>query len=336
MLISDILPSPDNERDHTRGIEELMASIEAYGFVGTIALRGRDDPTVVAGHGRLEALRRLGWTEVPDERIEFLDRLTDDEVAAFRIADNKTGDLSRWNKARLKNSVRRLEAKGFDLKPVGFDFKAKALPYGAERGRTGTAYNLDKVSRTDCGPSGFPELPTVDVRPDRLVGFNYAKSMVDADKAGACCHFFLDDYQFERVWSRPERYLDVLRGFDCVVAPDFSLYLDMPAPMQAWNLYRSLALARWWSDGGVTVVPNLTWAQPETYGWCFSGVPEGSTVAVSSVGCSSRGARAAFNDGLAEALRRCRPSRLLWYGPDTGADVPCEVVRFENERFGGA
>ena len=74
MLISDILPSPDNERDHTRGIEELMASIEAYGFVGTIALRGRDDPTVVAGHGRLEALRRLGWDEVPDERA-MIDRV---------------------------------------------------------------------------------------------------------------------------------------------------------------------------------------------------------------------------------------------------------------------
>lgn len=335
MLIADIRPDPANERDHSRGIPELMASIEDSGFVGTIALRSRDDPTVVAGHGRLEALRRLGWEELPDEHIEFLDHLTDDEVARFRLADNKTSELSRWNRARLKASVRRLEAGGIDMAKRGFDFKGRALPYGAERSRTDEAYNLHLVARGDCGPDGVPVPPPVDVRPGRMVGFNYALSMAEADKAGACCHFFLDDYQFERVWSRPERYLDCLRGFACVAAPDFSLYLDMPEPMQRWNTYRSAALASWWSRQGLTVVPTLTWAQPESYRFSFAGVPAGSTVAVSSVGVAADPeARRVFADGLSEAVRRTGPTRLLWYGPPTGAAPDIDTVRYENDRFG--
>ncbi|MGQ7551471.1 DUF4417 domain-containing protein, partial [Streptococcus suis] len=42
-------------------------------------------------------------------------------------------------------------------------------------------------------------------------------------------------YQFERIWQRPEFYIEKLTEFDCVLTPDFSLYQDMPIAMQIWN-----------------------------------------------------------------------------------------------------
>ena len=61
--------------------------------------------------------------------------------------------------------------------------------------------------------------------PQRLIGFNRALTSQDYDCG---IHFFIDDYQFERVWNTPEKYLSLLRRFRCVIAPDFSLYVDLP------------------------------------------------------------------------------------------------------------
>lgn len=95
--------------------------------------------------------------------------------------------------------------------------------------------------------------------------------------------------------------------------------MDMPAPMQAWNRYRSQALGRWWQDKGLTVVPTLSWAQPESYAFCFEGVPRHSTVATSTVGVKGDAdALAVWADGMREAMRRVEPSRVLLYGGDDG------------------
>lgn len=120
---------------------------------------------------------------------------------------------------------------------------------------------------------GYPLLQPGDARSGRLVGFNFAKSMHEADKRGAGCHFFIDDYQFERVWTYPEGYDELLRRFECVVTPDFSLHMDMPLPMMAWNHYRSQALGLYWQRGGLKAVPTLSWAGPDSYASCFEGFP---------------------------------------------------------------
>lgn len=337
MLISDIIPYERNARRNEKAIPKVAESIREFGFKGTIVLRSHADPTIVCGHTRVAACKSLGWVEMPDEYITWCDDLSDDEVKALRIADNKTGDIATYNKAMLREEVRSL--KDFDMTRFGIDFKSKRLQYGAERLKTDRAYNLHLVDRGGCGAGGFPELAPVDVRPDDLMGFNYAKSTEANAKRGNGCHFFIDDYQFERVWTSPEKYLDVLKPFGCVLTPDFSLYMDMPAPMQAWNRYRSQALGRYWQDSGLTVVPTLSWAQPESYTFCFEGVPRHSTVATSTVGVKGdAGALAVWMDGMREAMRRVEPSRVLLYGGDVGFDFgDTEVVYYKNsvtERMG--
>lgn len=175
-------------------------------------------------------------------------------------------------------------------------------------------------------------LQPCDARSGRLVGFNFAKSMHEVDKRGAGCHFSIDDYQFERLWNSSAQYLGVLRGYDCVVTPDFSLYMDMPDPMQEWNRYRSAALGHYWADNGITVVPTLSWAQPSSYRFCFKGIPKHSTVATSTVGVArDKDAQKVWHNGMREAMKRLEPSRVLLYGKNVGFDFGgCDVVEYAN------
>lgn len=53
-------------------------------------------------------------------------------------------------------------------------------------------------------------------------------------------HFFTQDYQFQRVWMKPDTYMPLLKKAACVLSPDFSLYTDMPVAMQIYNHYRSI------------------------------------------------------------------------------------------------
>ena len=331
MLISEIKPYPRNARRNEAAIPRVAESIKAFGFKGSIVLRSHDDPTIVCGHTRVAACKSLGWEEIPDEHIQWCDDLTDDEVKALRIADNKTGDIATYNISMLKSEIKSL--KDMDMGRFGIDFKSKGLAYGAERLKTDRAYNLDIVNRGDCpSGTGMPALGRCMAKPDGMLGFNYAKTATAADKRGKACHFFIDDYQFERVWTSPARYLDALKGFRCVLTPDFSLYMDMPDAMQRWNRYRSQALGSWWQRQGLKVVPTLSWAQPESYAFCFDGIPRRSTVAVSTVGVKGdEAATSVWRDGMREAVRRLAPRRVLLYGGRLDFDFGgAEVLEFKN------
>ena len=79
-------------------------------------------------------------------------------------------------------------------------------------------------------------LPFIGGIPTCLLPFNRAMTTKRQDCA---VHFFLDDYQFERIWRQPEKYLPVLKRFQCSLSPDFSLFADMPLPLQIYNTYRN-------------------------------------------------------------------------------------------------
>ena len=230
-----MVPYGKNPRHNEKAVPVVAESIKEFGFRGAVVLNRESEggtpehPIIVNGHTRIAAMKSLGWSEIPDECIVYTDGLTEEEVKALRLADNRTGEVATWNKTLLQHEMRGI--KNLDMSRFKFDFKNKSLPYGAERLRTDDAYNLGICSRLDCGRDGFPKLPKTDAKPNELQGFNFAKSTPAADKRGKGCHFFIDDYQFERLWNSPSRYLGVLRGYDCVLTPDFSLYMDMPDPM---------------------------------------------------------------------------------------------------------
>lgn len=311
LKIDDIIPYPRNARHNERAIPAVAESIKEFGLRGTIGLESKENPVIVFGHTRVEACKALGWSEIPNEKIEYCDDLTQEQIKAFRIADNKTGDIATYNKSMLREEVRSL--KDFDMTRFNVDFKSKLLPYGAERLKTDSAYNLNLVNANCCaGKYGMPKLKACNFEPEHLIAFNYAKS---AKEFRCGIHFFIDDYQFERLWTRPLAYIDLLKQFECVLTPDFSLYMDMPYPMQMWNVYRARALGYIWQERGLKVIPTLTWSDKNSYDFCFNGLPKGATLATSSVGVkNNESALKAWKQGMGVALDTLKPKKLILYG----------------------
>lgn len=102
---------------HSQQIEKLAANIRAYGFVLPIVVGS--DNEVLAGHARLEAAIQLGMAEVP---VVSQAHLSEEDQRAFMLADNKLGELSKWEESVLKQELQflaPLELK-VSLPDVGF------------------------------------------------------------------------------------------------------------------------------------------------------------------------------------------------------------------------
>ena len=204
------------------------------------------------------------------------------------------------------------------------------------RDRTIGAYHLDLMPMVGLTDDGMPILRSCDVVPDDLMGLNYATGCKDPDvRRSNGVHFFLDDYQFERIWRFPLDYGDRLADFQCVLTPDFSLYRDMPLPMQRWNCYRSRFVGAVWQTMGLDVIPTLQWSTPDSYSFAFDGMPTESVVAVSTVGVlNDKTATRLWIQGFEEALRLLKPSLVLLYGkPIPDYTMPCESIRYENHNI---
>lgn len=145
------------------------------------------------------------------------------------------------------------------------------------------------------------------------VSFNCAKST--KAKKDKCVHFFIDDYQFERVWRSPLQYIDLLSEFHSVMTPDFSLYTDYPKAIQIYNHYRKQWLGVLWQSLGIDVIPTIAWSDKDSYAWCFDGVPKNAVVAVSSVGTQAdKETKKLFLQGWEMMLKKLEPNKVIFYG----------------------
>lgn len=163
------------------------------------------------------------------------------------------------------------------------------------------------------GEYGIPQIEPTLYKGSEFIPFNYAKSC--KDKAGKGVHFFIDDYQFNRLWNAPDRYIDMLSEFDCVMSPDFSTYTDFPKSIQIYNHYRKHWVGAYLQMHGIDVIPTISWSTPASFEWCFDGEPEGGCVAVSSVGCmNNRKRKELFIAGYKEMIDRLHPEMIIFYG----------------------
>ena len=339
MDIEKIIPYSRNARHNEKAIPEVAESIKSFGFQGQILLESKDSPVIVCGHTRVAACKLLGWTEIPDENIAFCDGLSEDEIKAFRLVDNKTSEAATWNATLLQHEIKSIQS--LDMSRFRFDFKSKQedFRFGQACLKTDQAYNLPEMYRSDidldaAGDWGIPKLEPVDFVPDDLIGFNYVKSW-KGDRSKVGVHFFIDDYQFERCWKDPAKYCETFRQHQCVIMPDFSLYADMPLALQVYNAYRNAFCARVWQKAGVVVIPCLLWSTPESWRFAFDAIPQGSTVAVSTVGVmADKETQEAWAAGMAEALRVTKPKRVLLYGSKPDFDFgDVEVINLKARRF---
>lgn len=113
--VADLIPYAANSRTHSDAqVAQIAASIREFGWTNPILIDG--DNTIIAGHGRLMAARKLGLDEVP---AIVLDHLTKAQQRALVIADNQLALNAGWNMEMLENEVRALDDEGYDLAILG-------------------------------------------------------------------------------------------------------------------------------------------------------------------------------------------------------------------------
>ena len=114
--IADLRPYARNARTHSKKqIKQIAASIERFGFTNPVLVSG--DLEIIAGHGRLEAAKLLGWRRVP---TLALSHLTEDERRAYVLADNKLALNAGWDKETLAIELQALVDCDFDIEVTGF------------------------------------------------------------------------------------------------------------------------------------------------------------------------------------------------------------------------
>jgi DNA modification methylase len=112
--ISDLIPDPRNARTHPkRQIDQLKASIEAFGFTNPIL--ADPDGHIIAGHGRLQAARAMGLTELP---VITLSGLSETQKRVLRIADNKIALNAGWDLEILQQELGQLASIDVDIDPT--------------------------------------------------------------------------------------------------------------------------------------------------------------------------------------------------------------------------
>lgn len=326
--IEEIIPYDKNPRNNDEAVDYVAKSIKEFGFKVPIVIDKNN--VVITGHTRLKAAKMLGIKEIP---TIIADDLSEEQIKAFRLVDNKVSEYSTWDDKLLNIE---LEDISINMDDFGFninlDIEFEEEEKENERNRTNDTYNLNLVD-LENSTNDFWQMPIIEndnYIPKNLIGFNYAKTNKDKNVG---IHFYLDDYQFERVWNDPDIYADMLSEYDCILSPDFSLYLDMPMPMKIWNVYRSRQIGQYYQLQGIKVIPTISWGEKETFSFCFKGISKGSIVSISTIGVKKdKEALQIWKDGMDAMIKEIEPSTILVYGGKLDYDYGnIKVVYYENK-----
>lgn len=193
--------------------------------------------------------------------------------------------------------------------------------------------NLNRETFEGTGAYNIPELQPVHCDARNWISFNFAKTCKDPEEHGI--HFFIDDYQFQRLWADPDRYIPMLSRFKALMSPDFSTYTDYPKAIQIYNHYRKHWLGAYWQKRGLMVIPTISWSDESSLDWCFDGEPVGGTVAVSAVGTQMDDkARGLFRYGYKAMLEVLKPCSIIFYGAvpeDCETDNVIQIAAFQDK-----
>ena len=148
--IEDLAPYANNARTHSKKqVRQIADSIRRFGFCNPVLIA--DDNTIIAGHGRVEAAKLIGMTEVPVRRLSHLSK---DEVRAYILADNKLAENAGWDRDLLAIEMQGLIDLDFDIEGLGFSTVEIDLTIGDKQPAAYEADStLDRVESVGQGPA---------------------------------------------------------------------------------------------------------------------------------------------------------------------------------------
>lgn len=123
--IDKLIEYARNPRKNDHAVDRVAAAIREFGF--RVPVVAKSDGTVVDGHLRLKAAKKLGLTEVP---VVLADDMTDLQIKAFRLSVNKMAELAEWDEELLAIELHELNAADFDMALLGFDADELAIKIG--------------------------------------------------------------------------------------------------------------------------------------------------------------------------------------------------------------
>jgi len=184
------------------------------------------------------------------------------------------------------------------------------------------------------GKYRFPQLKATKELPEHVISFHERNSIKDIQNYWI--DFFIDDRHFNIISSFPlltkcKKNIDnhkilkkqqkissifkKLQSAKGVIAPDFSLYPDMSLAKRQFNCLKNREITYLMQENGINTIPSVSWSMEEDFDYCFDGIPNNSSIAISTNGCKSeKYSKKIFLMGVAELQRIKHPYKLIICG----------------------
>ena len=118
--VSELIPYINNPRNNDDAIDAVASSIKNFGFKVPIVVDSNNE--IINGHTRFKAAKKLGLETVP---VIVANDLTPEQIKAFRLADNKVGEIATWDEDALAVELEELKNLDFDMSEFEFDAHSK-------------------------------------------------------------------------------------------------------------------------------------------------------------------------------------------------------------------
>lgn len=116
MEIEKLIPYSRNPRININAVDKVAGSLQEFGFQQPIVVDKKN--VIIVGHTRYLAAKKLGLTKVP---VQIAESLTDTQAKAYRITDNRVGEISEWDKVLLKLELTDLSEMDYNIDEMGFE-----------------------------------------------------------------------------------------------------------------------------------------------------------------------------------------------------------------------
>lgn len=166
---------------------------------------------------------------------------------------------------------------------------------------------------TLVGKYRLPQLAPTQAIPSKVICFNERKSVSKPNEYWV--DFFIDDALCENFWNHPEVSFANLKRFAGIITTDYSMLPEMLPGQNLWNCTRNRVMAYYLQQQGFNIIPVASWYVESDFEWCFDGLPENSSIAITTNGCmSSPYSKRILLHGVAELQRQKSPANLIVCG----------------------
>lgn len=230
--------------------------------------------------------------------------------------------LSLFSERELTNMI----SPSFSRKKNRIEWELRKSRLGAVRADISKNLQLSEEGCPIIKPYfGVPESPLIDF-----------KEALSSDNYDYWVHYFIDDIFFEQIWNPryTERDIKILTRFNGMFTPDFTLDPRLSIWQEQFNVFRSRAIGQLVQKRGGNIIPIVGWSFRRSFDYCFCGLSEGGTVAISTNGVfrefvSSR----MFMEGVFELERQLHPEVICIYGNKIELQTKARQIWFPNIRL---